>query len=34
MGMPDSRRSGAVEEAASDGFTDGKAGIWSVSAPQ
>jgi hypothetical protein len=34
MGMPDSRRSGVVEEVAPDGFADGTVGIWSVSAPQ
>jgi hypothetical protein len=34
MGMPDLRRFGAAEEAASDGSVDGTVGIWSVSAPQ
>jgi hypothetical protein len=32
MGMPDPRRFGAVEEAASEGLADGKVRIWSVSA--
>jgi hypothetical protein len=34
MGMPDLRRFGAAEEAASEGFADGTVGIWSVSAPR